>query len=99
MNEGLFALLGAIFGGVGLKILERIFVVKDRQLDDAAAIRQELREEIRTLRKEINEARGEIDKWRNDYYTILQKYNGLVTENEDLKRDMEYLKKTLNLKD
>jgi predicted nuclease with TOPRIM domain len=52
--QALLALGSAIAGGVGVKFIERVTPSKDRQLDDAAQIRQELREENRQLRTEMN---------------------------------------------
>lgn len=76
--EAWLALAGTIMGGVGLKILESILGRKRRKIDDATAIRgelrgelTELRDEADRLRKEADDLRDEIDVWRRKYYALV----------------------------
>lgn len=79
MTEGLFALLGTIFAGIGLKVFD-FFVQKRAEKkaavkavqDKADAVESsrvmELREEIARIRKELDEATAEMLEWREKYF-------------------------------
>jgi predicted nuclease with TOPRIM domain len=74
------ALVGTIFGGVGLKLLEIWLGRSKVRVDEAANIRSELRVEIASLREEVKSLENEVDKWREDYYDLRDKYATLNTE-------------------
>jgi peptidoglycan hydrolase CwlO-like protein len=75
MSEALLALLGAIFGGAGLKLIEALLSRNRAKIDAATEFRKELREEVTLLREELSKARKEIDEWRERYYSIMEKYH------------------------
>jgi HAMP domain-containing protein len=70
VTPGLIALIGTIFGGAGLKIIESWLSKSARKTDDAKEIRDELRLTITELRTEISELEKSVDRWRTDYYAM-----------------------------
>lgn len=74
------ALVGTVFGGAGLKLLEVWLGRSKVRIDEAANLRNELRVEIVSLRDEVRSLEGEVDKWRQDYYDLRDRYATLNTE-------------------
>lgn len=70
LSPGLIALIGTIFGGAGLKIIESYLSRSARQKDDAKEIRDELRLSITELRQENTELERAVERWRTDYYEM-----------------------------
>ena len=82
MSEALIALIGTIFGGVGLKFLES-FINRSKAKDDTATqIRKELRDEIRDMRAELNRLESDVDEWKGKYYTLLEQFIKVKAELE-----------------
>jgi malate synthase len=79
-NPTVLALLGTIFGGVGLKVTEAFLGKKKVQSDEAASIRKELREDVNSLRQQIKEQKMETDKWRDEYYKSLEVISATKSE-------------------
>jgi len=80
LDPAWIALIGTVVGTVGLKVAEH-FLGKGRiKIDDAARIRDELRQEITANKQEIKELEDEVEKWRADYYDLRDKYIQLQTE-------------------
>lgn len=59
-----WALLGALFGGVGLKIVEKFL---NRSVE-ARATRQDYRLEIKELQDRLDKVESEVDTWRQRFY-------------------------------
>jgi predicted nucleic acid-binding Zn-ribbon protein len=74
------ALVGTIFGGVGLKLAEHWLGRNKVKVDDASRLRDELRLEITAQREEIKALEAEVDKWRKEYYDLFLKYTALETD-------------------
>lgn len=64
------ALVGAVFGGVGLKALEHYLTRPKIKEDAASEFRRELREEITTLRTELRRTEEDLEQWRTKYYVL-----------------------------
>ena len=75
MSEAWIALLAAVFGGAGLKLIESILSRSKDRADIATQIRDELRTEISGLRDELRVVEDRLDKSRNSYYAILHAFN------------------------
>lgn len=60
----LFGLIGVIFGGVGLKVVEKWLYSKRDTKTYELQLREELRDENKELRDENRELREEVDKLR-----------------------------------
>lgn len=86
------ALMGAVFGGAGLKIIEHQLNKRRDKTDDAARIRDELRIEINSQREEISTLGQERDKWRNEYYNLRDEVGKLQTQLAFAQKELESLK-------
>ena len=74
ISQAWLALLGALLGGSGLKIIE-YWLNRSKVRDDAAAqMRTELRDEIKALREELRTVEDELDKWRGKYYELMDEF-------------------------
>lgn len=81
------ALIGTLFGGAGLKVIEAYLGRTRQKQDQGASIREELRLELTGLRQELTDAKveeirleKEVDTWRSMYYEQFVKSAALVTE-------------------
>lgn len=74
ISQAWLALLGALLGGSGLKVIE-YWLNRSRVRDDSATqMRTELREEIKGLREELRTVEDELDKWRGKYYELMDEF-------------------------
>lgn len=80
MDPAWIALLGTLFGGVGLKVAEHYLGRNQVRISDATQIRDELRLTIAEQRAEILVLEGEQTKWRNAYYDLRDKFMQLQTD-------------------
>lgn len=73
ISDAWLALIGAIMGGSGLKVIDS-WLSKAKVKDDSAAkFRDELRAEVGSLREELRKAEAEKDEWQAKYYELLVK--------------------------
>lgn len=72
------ALLGALFGGAGLKLLEGHLSKPKHEADQATAFRNELRTDVKELRAEYGRVQQEVVKWKDKYYALLEQYLTLM---------------------
>jgi FtsZ-binding cell division protein ZapB len=80
VSDPILALVAALFGGAGLKIMESILNrAKDRN-DLATQIREELRRDVVSLRSEIDGLESEVVSWRERYYDLLSAFNELAIQ-------------------
>lgn len=75
MAEAWMALIGVVFGGAGLKVIESIMSRDKDKADIATQFREELRSEVSGLRDELHILDDRLNKSRNMYYTILHAFN------------------------
>jgi predicted nuclease with TOPRIM domain len=92
----LIALVGTIFGGVGLKVVERWLNRAKDKSDAAKEIRDELRSDMATYRAEILELKKETEKldeqvilWQEKYFELRDKYSTLKALYEDALRQIQ----------
>ena len=70
----IFSVIGAVFAGTGLKVVEK-WLQKAKDKDDTAtSLRNELRTELTDLKKELASAGDSIEEWREKYYDVIEKY-------------------------
>lgn len=104
MHTELFTLLGVVFGGVGLKMIESFLNRGKEKVDLAAQIRDELREDIERYKSEVAEYKKEVrelninvEDWKQKYYKLLEDQGKLKDTNADqqnqINRLMELLRK------
>jgi hypothetical protein len=61
-------LITAVFGGIGVKVLDKILSKRSDVFNESVKIREELRAQIDSLRKELEEWKSEADEWRRKYW-------------------------------
>lgn len=74
ISQAWLALLGAVIGGSGLKIVEYLLSRSKVREDAATQMRSELRDEIKVLREELRTVEDELDKWRGKYYELMDEF-------------------------
>jgi chromosome segregation ATPase len=86
-NTGFVALVGTLFGGAGLKLIESWLGRAKERSTEAQSIRDELRKDIEGLRiqlehAEIEEKRLEtlVEEWRARYYDLRDEKTKVITE-------------------
>lgn len=72
MTQVWIALISAVLGGVGLKVIDTFFLSKGKQADIAAEFRDELREELKVQKAEIKELSKEVDKCKVRCWRLLE---------------------------
>lgn len=106
IDGGWLALIGTIFGGAGLKIIEAWLGKAKQRQDHGAQIREELRKEVIGLREELAKSKveelrleTEVEAWRSKYYdqfvTISEKTTQLTIAQDkiiQLKATLDSLK-------
>lgn len=100
MIEPAFALISAIFGGVGLKIVESLLNRSKVKNDLQTQMRSELRADVITLKEELDLIEASLDVWKKKYYKLFVAFNelvvvavaaGLEEEVEKIRQDVESL--------
>lgn len=87
-NPAFLALIGTIFGGAGLKIVEKVLNKDKVKSDIATEIRNELRGEVGTLRDELRRVETELDDWKAKYYELLDQFYRRGIKPDDPKADL-----------
>lgn len=74
INQAWLALIGALLGGSGLKVIEHWLNRSKGKDDTATDFRNELRTDIKDLRAELARTEDELDKWRVKYYALMDEF-------------------------
>jgi predicted nucleic acid-binding Zn-ribbon protein len=74
------ALIGTVFGGVGLKLTEAWLSRSTKRDDTAHQLREELRTQVMDLRTEITRLQTEADLWQAKYYDLRDQFTTKQTE-------------------
>lgn len=89
-NPLLWAMLGTLFGGSGLAILNKFLNRGQSRFDMASKIRDELRTDIKRYQDEVNgykietgELRKEVDSWRTRYFDLDRDHNATIETMQD----------------
>lgn len=70
MDPAWIALIGTVFGGVGLKVIEHWLGKTRVKIDDATTIRNELRTALAEEKQENVQLSQDVDRWRDAYYDL-----------------------------
>lgn len=92
MFEQWVPLLVAIFGGIGVKVVETALSRSGKKIDMEGEIRKELRDVVSQQDRKIQDLMDEIDEWKKRYYDQTEKLIGY----EQLKVAHDELKLKLN---
>lgn len=69
-NQAFWALLGTLFGGTVLAVVNKLLSRNKEKFDLASAIRNEIRKDNVDYRKEIDELNRRIESWQKKYYEL-----------------------------
>lgn len=70
METAVIALIGTLFGGVALKIIEHILNRGKHKEDLATSMRKELREELASVKQELRDESKESEEWKSKYWEL-----------------------------
>lgn len=94
MFEQWIPLLVAIFGGIGVKLIETMISRSGKKIDMEAEIRKELREVVSQQDAKIAELSDEVDVWKQKYYQVLEQllgYEQMKVAHKELKDQLDKL--------
>jgi hypothetical protein len=77
MDPAIIAILSALFGGAGLKIVEKLLDKGKSNFDMATQLRSELRSDIDGLRDRLQVVEDEAERWRTKYYDLYEAFMAL----------------------
>lgn len=84
MSNELAALLGTLFGGVALKVVEGWFArATQSQVSDS--------QRIDKLWSRVDALQVEVDSWKGKYYDLQAKYNDLERQYQEVCEQLERL--------
>ncbi len=72
LSPAWLALLGALFGGTGLKVIEHWLNRSKARDDTASSLRNEIRSDLKEVRAELAATEKELYEWRDRYYILLE---------------------------
>jgi predicted nuclease with TOPRIM domain len=87
IDPTIIALVGTLFGGVGLQFTGHLLGRKKQKEDIATQLRGELKAEIAALRTELRQVENEVDVWKEKYYTLLDQFIQVKTQLERAMRN------------
>jgi uncharacterized coiled-coil DUF342 family protein len=87
--EGVWASVGAVITGIGIKVLDRSMISMDKKLDEAAEIRKELRQEAIRLSTEVEELKKTVDTWKEKFFVVFGEHEALKGEYSAMQAKME----------
>lgn len=93
-NAGFVALMGTLFGGAGLKLIEAQLGKAKARAADAAGIREELRKQIEDLRGELARSQAEetrleglVEEYKDRYWSYREQTQKEISAlNNELER-------------
>lgn len=79
-SDAVIVTIGAVFGGVGAKFLDKTLSKKSDHYTEAERLRTELRAEIESLRTQIGALESEVTQWRELYWKFYEEAAHLKAE-------------------
>ena len=97
MTEPTLALVAAIFGGVGLKVIESLLDRSKVKNNLESQMRAELRGDVVSLKDELDKIELALDVWKKKYYSLLVGFNELsvLASTNGLAEDVERIRKRI----
>ena len=94
-GSGIFAVLGAIGGGLLVKLADRLITSSDHKLEDSADVRRELWERVEALEQRTIVMQRDLDEWKTKYYELLAEHHQLKAENHSIREENHKLLSSL----
>lgn len=91
-NPAFLPLLGVLFGGVGLAIVNKWLGRNKEKFDLGTLIRDEIRKDNLSYRNEIDELTRRVESWQIKYYEMDQAHKKKINELQD---EMERMRRIL----
>lgn len=92
MEQSITAIISALVGGGLTKVFDWWKYRDSKKLDEASAIRKELREEIKALRARIAVLETNLDQWKTTYYELFAEHAGLEQKYAALQEEVNDLR-------
>jgi chromosome segregation ATPase len=86
------AAFAAVFGGIGVKVIEKLLSKRSEEFRENLRLREELRAENTSLRKQLDAQKIETADWREKYYERAEENLGLKASLETLRSEFESYK-------
>lgn len=83
-SNTLIGVVGAIFGGIGVRIVDKMLSRRSDAFTEAEKIRSELRSEVDVLKEEISILQEDVVKWRELYWKVYEEAAQLRVEVKEL---------------
>lgn len=71
-GETLVAITGALGGGILVKLVDRRYQLREKNLDVVEARRKDVRLDFSTLKEELKLVRQEAENWKAKYYALFE---------------------------
>lgn len=91
MSSVVIAMIAALFGGAGLKIIEHFLSRGKTKIDIARELRTELRDEVLVLRDEVKELDKRVDKWKHKYFDCQNRMADMYSELRECDVKMKHM--------
>jgi len=69
------AIIAAVFGGAGVKMIEKWLNRSTDKEDSGLKLRTELREELERLREELEKTKDDLEEYREKYYKLMDEFS------------------------
>ena len=86
------AAFAAVFGGIGVKVIEKLLSKRSEEFRQNLRLREELRAENTSLRKQLDAEKADTAEWREKYYQKAEETLGLKASIETLRAEYESYK-------
>jgi malate synthase len=86
------SIIAAVFGGVGIKLLDKLFSHPKDVMNESKRIRDEIRKENTALRSEVDARRKDADEWRSKYWLEIEENANLVSQISIMQAELENLR-------
>jgi putative hemolysin len=85
----IIAAVATIFGGIGVEVIRRMLGRSSDREVYAMTLRQELREEIKSLKDDLAKSQEELDEWKSKCYELMSEALQLHAQLERLKLKLQ----------
>lgn len=104
MENVAVALISAVFGGFGIKVIEYLLVsrktqldgnvtIESKKIDDGVLMRQEYREDLKHARSELAKLYAQAEQDQKAYFELKEKYLRLQLRYNDIEKELETIKR------
>jgi predicted nuclease with TOPRIM domain len=90
-GETAVALVGALGGGLFVKLIDRHYQLKEKSIDAGASLRTELHQEIGVLKADLKVLQTELDTWKAKYYGLFERHALLKAKVNGLRQRIKAL--------